>query len=277
MKLHEMWSSFPEMQALASDKMWNMIFMRKPATNPFREPTYSIDDSAAAMSGISKEYGKARNVQCQELKEGLVDMDARNSGRVPLNRFYAKKSIGSWSLSESADYLRQLGVLDESAPSLGPQVIIPNYVTSISNCDFPSDFFSICCMHECEGLLEKLERKIQAPTAKPDLILDVVANMSSDTVEATNLTSGLIQALWQVAEFHKGVVPLHGRLSAQWLHFTFPHECSYPYMAGTIKPLTPSEWVNQKGRQSDASEAEMAKAMRAKFDDSVASAKTYMS
>merc|ERR1719456_1730473 len=125
-------------------------------------------------------------------------MDFQGTGRVLLGLFYERRAIGQWSLTESAEYLRQLGVLDDSAPSLGPQVIIPNYVTATSNCDFPSEFFSICCMHECEGLLKHLEMKIQAPTAKPDRILDVVANMSSDTVEAPrNLTSGLINALKQ--------------------------------------------------------------------------------
>merc|ERR1719262_1832750 len=169
------------MQTLAADMMWNMIFQGRPLSNPFLKPTYSLDDSTQAMAGISKEYGKVRNVQCQELKEGLVDMDFRNSGRVPLNRFYAKKSIGPWSLTESPEYLRQLGALDESAPSLGPQLIIPNYVTAVSNCDSPSGYYSICCIHECADLLNSLEASIEAPTANTSTILSLVASMSSDS------------------------------------------------------------------------------------------------
>merc|ERR550537_644654 len=30
------------------------------------------------------------------------------------------------------------------------------------------------------------------------------------------------------------MIPLHGRLFAQWLHYAFPHECPYPHMSGTV-------------------------------------------
>merc|ERR1719258_371727 len=131
---------------------------------------------------VSQQFGKVRDTQCHELKDGLVEMDPRRSGRVPLKSFYEKKAVGPWTLTESPEYLRQLGVLDESVPKLGPQLIIPNYVTAVSNCDSPSEYYSICCIHECEELLNELESSIEAPTAEPEVILGLVANMSSDTI-----------------------------------------------------------------------------------------------
>merc|ERR1719335_223525 len=211
---------------------------------------------------MSQQYGKVRDTQCRQLKDGLVELDSKMVGRVPLKHFYKKKTIGSWTLAESSEYLRQLGALDESAPSLGPQLIIPNYVTAVSNCDSPSEYYSICCIHECEELLNTLESEIEAPTAKPEVILDLVSNMSSDTVEAPrNLTAALVGALKQVAAVHNGEVPLHGRLFAQWLHYAFPQECPYPHLTGKIKPLTPSEWIKHYGHDGDASEAEVEQAM----------------
>merc|ERR550514_154918 len=106
-------------------------------------------------------------------------MDPYRTGRVLLKHFYEKKRVGSWSLSESSEYLRELGALDESAPSLGPQLIISNYVTAVSNCDSPSGYYSICCIHECADLLNHLEAHIEAPSANTSVILDLVANMSS--------------------------------------------------------------------------------------------------
>merc|ERR1719160_1439657 len=138
-------------------------------------------------------------------------MDAKATGRVPLGRFYEKRGIAHWSLTESPSYLRQLGALDESAPSLGPQLIIPNYVTSVSNCDYPSEYYSICCIHECEHLINEIEDRIQAPSSQPGIILGLVANMSSASIDAPrNLSSALVNALEQVAAKNGGLVPLHG-------------------------------------------------------------------
>merc|ERR1719335_1411705 len=116
---------------------------------------------------MSQQYGKVRDTQCRQLKDGLVELDSKMVGRVPLRRFYEKKTVGYWTLSESPEYLRQLGALDETAPSLGPQLIIPNYITAVSNCDSPSEYYSICCIHECEDLLNTLEAVIESPAASP--------------------------------------------------------------------------------------------------------------
>jgi hypothetical protein len=66
------------------------------------------------------------------------------------------------------------------------------------------------------------------------------------------ISAPLRSKLDEVAEVHKGNVPLHGRLVAQWLHFAFPNECPYPHEAGTISPKTPAEWKNENGEEADS-------------------------
>merc|ERR1719311_225813 len=156
-----------------------MIWSSRDLASPFQEATYSIVDATEAMTIITQHYGKVRDVQCHQLKDGLVEMDGHMTGRVPLKSFYEKHTVGPWTLAESPEYLRQLGALDETAEDLGPQVIISNYVTAVSNCDSPSEYYSICCIHECQDLINHLETLIEAPTAPADWILDLVANMSS--------------------------------------------------------------------------------------------------
>merc|ERR1719335_916923 len=150
-------------------------------------------------------YGKVRNHKCQELKEGLTAMDPFMTGRISLKSFYTKESFGPWVLTESPEFLRQLGALDESAPRLGPQVIISNYINAVSNCDNPSEYYSICCIHECQDLLNHLEVNIRAPNATKEEILELVSNLSSDSIEAPrNMSSALVKALEQVETLHNG-------------------------------------------------------------------------
>merc|ERR1740117_516176 len=40
---------------------------------------------------------------------------------------------------------------------------------------------------------------------------------------------------------HSGMVPLHGRLFAQWLHYVFPRVCPFPHQEGTIDPRSKNE------------------------------------
>jgi len=102
-------------------------------------------------------------------------------------------------------------------------------------------------MNECEGLLGEIEQQIGRPTASPEDILDIVANLSSSSGlddEPPNLNDGLAEQLRNVAAPHGGQVPLHGRLFAQWLHYAFPRECPFPHKAGSFAAhtLTPTEF-----------------------------------
>merc|ERR1719456_1974787 len=238
------------MDSFSSDMVRNAGFVEQDVVNPFVADgrVYDFEHAISVMTTITQQYGKARHQKCQQLKEGLTTMDPFMTGRLSLKNFYTMKEVGPWMLSESQEFLRQLGALDESSQSLGPRVIISNYIHAVSNCDNPSEYYSICCIHECHGLLNHLEVKIRAPTAAKEAILGLVMNLSSDSIEAPrNLSLALVNALDQVATLHNGKVPLHGRLFAQWMHYAFPHECPYPYVSGSFNPLMPSEWMKTQG------------------------------
>merc|ERR1719162_2213795 len=120
-----------------------------------------------------------------------MDLAPSGTGRVPLSNFYSHSSKSVFQFSESVDYLRQTGALDETGPG-GPAVLIPNYLAGPTNCIASSSYYSVCCMSECEGLMNELEHKIQAPTASPEQLLGIVGNLSSSSVDGPR---GLPQAL----------------------------------------------------------------------------------
>merc|ERR1719210_2186600 len=150
---------------------------------------------------------------------------------------------GDWQFSESVDYLRHIGALDETDPKR-MNVVIPNYIQSQSNCIAGSSFYSVCCFDECEGLLGHVEREVRAPSAYPPQIIAVVSNLQSDTVHAPrNLSKALLSRLGEIARHHGGSVPLHGRLFAQWMHHAYPRECPYPHLSGTVRAQKPLDFT----------------------------------
>ncbi|CAE7762562.1 tmem145, partial [Symbiodinium necroappetens] len=91
-------------------------------------------------------------------------------------------------------------------------VRIANYLQGPSNCIASSSYYSICCLSECEGLVNELEAKVQAPAADPAYLLELVGHISS----------------------------------ASWMHYAFPHECPYPKVFQETKILTPEFWAQKK-------------------------------
>jgi hypothetical protein len=172
-------------------------------------------------------------------------METPGTGRVKLSDFYATvldHPEGSWHFSESIAYLRQLGALDESNPQEA-SVIIANYLHASNNCIAPSGFYSICCRDECEGLLGQLETQISASEGSPRAISQIVNTLPSSTVSAPReLSAALLERLDSIAEKHDGMVPLHGRLFAQFLHHAYPRECPYPHLSGTVNQQLPQDF-----------------------------------
>merc|ERR1719238_2228901 len=130
-----------------------------------------------------------------------------------------------------------------------PQVIIPNYVLSMSNCAETSDFYSVCCLDHCEAVLDKLERSVKGPTATVEQIVNTLSGFTTMSLdEPRNLAPGskLRNMLEEVAS-NSGWsgINLHGRLLAQWLHYAFPHDCPYPAKGGSLNPLTANAWQEQ--------------------------------
>lgn len=267
--IKKVWPGWHERELMVKDLHRSLAYQNDIKVNPFTARRFSFEESVHVMSVVSKTFGDIHETECQDLKEGLSSLDASGTGRIPLKRFWAKKRIGYWHLHESAEYLRRLGALDESSPR-GPQVIIPNYVTAVSNCDAASEYFAICCRHECEQILDKLEGQIASPSATVDQILQIVKNVSSPTVNAPrSLSPNLEKALEDAGAVHGGMLHLHGRLFAQWLHYAFPYECPYPHMSSKHKPLTPSALQSQTGFTLSVTKAEMNSISQVEVDEAI--------
>jgi len=261
--------SIPDSQIHIVYPGWNdtQVFVREMRKNvqdaeadPSKPPGTQTSDFKQAMRVVEEvgdHYGHFQDAECRQIKDDLLKHADWATGRVKLSKFYnAALEHGHWQFTESADFLRQNGVLDESDP-FNPQVIVTNYVYSPANCVASSSFYSVCCINECEGLLAHLEREIAAPEGEPALIAELVASLPTSTVQAPrNLSTALRARLDEMAVGH-GTVPLHGRLFAQWMHHAFPRECPYPHVAGTTNPQTADEYMAETGATSSASEEEM--------------------
>jgi len=228
---------------------------------PYVDRYISMDFSAIAhvVEEVGDRYGRYQDLECHALKNRLVDREKQLPGRVLLSDFYRKGLQGAFT--ESVEYLREIGALDESDPKMPPSVVVPNYINSKANCMGESRFYLICCIDECEGLMGHLEREIATPNAKPQRIAALVASMPSDTIDAPrNLPTALLSRLDAIAERHAGLVPLHGRLFAQWMHHAYPNECQYPQAVAETssqassteasKRMTRKEMVRYAGRFS---------------------------
>jgi len=245
-----------EAKSWMKDLRHTIGYTQRSTRNPFVNE-YNFGFAADVVQEIGHRFGAFQNRECQALKEQLVDMEHDGSGRVTLTKFYSGIDDRDWPFIESVDYLRNLGALDETDPSR-PSVIIPNFLSSPSNCVAPSSFYSVCCIDECESLVSQVENKIGEPSATAVRLADVISRVESETVEAPrNLSSALLGRLEDIAEFHGGHVPLHGRLFAQWMHHAYPRECRFPHVAGTTNPLNMHEFVQQFGLDAEASDEEI--------------------
>jgi len=210
------------------------------------DASYSFDEAHTVIGGITQSFQSYWESECVTMKSQLVGMDRTGTGRVKLSDFYGTGMDADWRFGESESYLRELGVLDESSPWLGKQVVIPNYLLAASNCIVSTPHYLICCQNECEELLREVEEGIGAPMAHPQDVLRIVANLTSSSSEyAPQLDGSLQEQLHMVAQAHGGKVPLHGRLFSQWLHYAYPRECPFPHKTGTFSKahtLTPEKF-----------------------------------
>ena len=224
---------------------------------------YSFQLATQVVEEIGERYGHWQDAECRDLKRLLSKYERKDTGRVPLKDFYGAALNGNWQFSESVEYLQELGALDKSDPN-NLAVLIPNYVNSQSNCVASSSIYSVCCINECEALLGHLERHIAAPQASPQDLIQLVAQLPSASQEAKQPSAELVKRLDEVARQHDGLVPLHGRLFAQWLHHAYPRECPYPHVGGKTNPMTADEWMQAKGQGVAASREEMRRVVNSK-------------
>eukprot|EP00419_Tripos_fusus_P038837 CAMPEP_0172778916 /NCGR_PEP_ID=MMETSP1074-20121228/202156_1 /TAXON_ID=2916 /ORGANISM="Ceratium fusus, Strain PA161109" /LENGTH=328 /DNA_ID=CAMNT_0013615869 /DNA_START=193 /DNA_END=1176 /DNA_ORIENTATION=+ len=119
--------------------------------------------------------GMWQDHDCKAMKRYLMNLDPENDGRVPLDIVYNQPETVNangeqvFRFSESQDYLRSIGGLDETEPSQ-PQVLISNYVLGPANCYRSVTFHTFCCLNECDAVLTAVEHIVGGPSAKPDVI-----------------------------------------------------------------------------------------------------------
>jgi hypothetical protein len=237
------WSTLVEYE---KDAVTNFHYRNRDQMNPFVTRQYSFSAASTIVEDLAQGYGKWQNTECRQMKEHLMELDVDGSGRVPISAFYSQSENEGYQFTESTDYLRQIGALDE--PVIGsPKVRIANYLAGPSNCIASSTYYSVCCLSDCEGLRNDVEGKIKAPVASPEHLLSIVGNLSSSSVDAPRkLPRALADKLQAIADRHSGLVPLHGRLFAQWMHYAFPSECPYPHIAESQAALTATHCFENK-------------------------------
>lgn len=204
---------------------------------------------AEVAEALGENFGRFNDGECAALKNELLSFEDIKPGRVTLSEFYRHTRYSHWKFNEKVDYLRKLGALDESDP-LVPRVIVPNYVGSRPQCLESSHFYAVCCRNECEEMMGAIENEVAGPTAAPQRLASIVVE-AAGSMMPTGLSSSLRSRLDEVADTNGGVVPIHGRLFAQWLHHAFPRECPYPHESGTTSPQTGDEWMTQTGETSE--------------------------
>lgn len=231
-----------------------------------RAELFSFEELSRAAHGMVLASGSLY-AHCDEMRDELAGRakGVRDTGRVQLADFY-KGDSGSdkfW-FGESKEWLRKLGVLDESSFYLGPQVIVPNYMAAVPNCALSTPLYRVCCPNRgCEQLLIELERKLGRPSAEPKEILPLLTDLVAKLLDrdaaakAAPLPAALAGKLDEIAEQHGGVVPLHGRLFAQVLHYAVPLECPFPHKRGSIIAETYAECGGQDCLVSDADHKEI--------------------
>merc|ERR1719352_322886 len=175
----ELKTGMPEVFMAWNETMDFVEKVRKQEAHATGENTFA--SLAKVVDLVGEQFGSFQDRECRELKDKLVNMEYRGTGRVRLADFYKPALDGTWTFQESAGYLRALGLLDESDPSQ-PAVMIANYLVSKANCIASSGYYSVCCKNECEGLLGHLEQSLGEPEVKPAKIAALVANLPSSTV-----------------------------------------------------------------------------------------------
>jgi len=232
-------TNWHDVRMYVQDTVKNIEYMQKDVRNPFAPLVYSFDQVAHISEYLIHGYGRVQDAECRGMAQALAELDPEGSGRIPLHIFYSQPYTADYQFKETVFYLRQVGALDDTGV---PSVRIANYVQGPSNC-MASSYYSVCCLVACEGLMRELEGSIRAPQVLPEQLLILVGNLSSPSIDAPrDISPDLASKLHTIADRHGGMVPLHSRLFAQWMHLAFPRECPFPYVAADPVLMTPSHW-----------------------------------
>lgn len=169
---------------------------------------------------IGERYRSFNEHECDDLTGTLFQAeDSDRPGRVKLSDFY-QGLHGAWNFTETPEYLRALGALDESDGEA--RVVIPNYVSSRPNCLATSSLYVICCRNPCENMMAQVENTVASPLATPAQVVQALT-VSSD--ESVTRLQGIAAG---------GSISLHGRAFAQWLHDEYPRSCPQPHVSSNL-------------------------------------------
>jgi len=250
----------------ANDALRSFRFAQRFRASPFSRDAYSALELSVVGTRVMEDLGKVKAQECRLMKDELMTRDKHGTGLVPLALFYAQwnrsRALHYFEYVETAEHLQAIGALDETS-ARHPQVRIVNYILGPANCGARTSTAATCCMSECEPVVREIESHVRAPTATADRLIGVVGNVSTLTVDAPRrLPPGLAQRLRDIAAKRRGgLVPLHGRLFAEWLHFAFPHECPFPHAVGDAAVHSVGFWDGQHVAHNDTEQEEV----RARF------------
>jgi len=216
--------------------------IRESRWSPLRQE-FSFADVSYIVRTVIMTFGDFWRSECVMVRDSLLRMDYTQTGRVKLSDFHGAALNGEWRFSESRDYLRQLGALDESSAMLGPRVIVPNYLQGASNCIVSDRHYRVCCANDCDSIISEIEVAVSWATASADRLFDIVSNITVGLDDQRpKLTSTMKSQLHDIAAGHGGQIPIHGRLFSQWLHYIFPKDCPFPHKAGTVSSMSPMQY-----------------------------------
>jgi len=237
---------WPTLVEFEADAVNGYDYHIKDVSNPFVEKFFSFEEAAHVVDDLAEKYGKFQNAECSRMKDDLMSLDTDGTGLIPLSTFYLRSDKREYQFTESIEYLREISAVDDSWQR-EPRVRIANYVAGPSNCIASSNYYSVCCLNECDKLLNELEGSILAPSAPPERLVDLVGNMTSSSMSSPRPVSVELQSrLQSIADRSHGEVPLHGRLFAQWLHYAFPYECAFPHVSEDGSELSAHHWLGGK-------------------------------
>lgn len=205
-------------------------------------PPFDFGSSSHFVKDLAEKYGKWQNGECVQMKRHLMSLDSEEMGLVPFDVFHNQPEHSVYVFSETEPYLRKVGALDESEEQQ-PKVRIPNYLLGSSNCIASAKYYAVCCLNECVGIVDELEKAMQGPTASATQMAEFVSALSDEA-----LSQKLVAELKEIEEAHGGEVTLHSPEFQQWLHRAFPYECPYltaaDKSAEEIEEKVMQEWLD---------------------------------
>jgi len=205
--------------------------------------SYLYEDISKMGKDIAMRFGQWQNWECQEMKSVLMSLEEEaGSGRVPYATFHAQPGHAVFQFTETEEYLTNTASLD------GKDVLISNYVLGPSNCIASSEYFSVCCLNECEAIMSDLESSVQSPVLPPERLVEMLQETKSSTVQAgRQLEQETVLGIHDAA-VHEGLVALHSAEFGAMLHEIYPNECPR---------LTKAETLAEDAERSIAVEWEM--------------------